>query len=117
MSDAAEFMPCPVCHRPRPQVIGIPYFVEDRLRFWKGPLGNGYSHALGEQMPGTRAERDRLARAKGVEFCSRDELLRDNKEAAEAVAYKAHVDAGGSREPWSPGDISAFQEKPAWAKG
>ena len=116
MSEAAEFMACPVCRRPRPQVFHVPQFTEDRTHMWKGPMGNGYSFALGEQMPDSRQARDRLARQKGVEFCSRDELLRDNKEAAEAVAYKAYVDSGGSRDVANPVDTSAFQAKPAWAK-
>jgi hypothetical protein len=92
-------------------------FVEDRLRFWKGPMGNGYSHALGEQMPDSRAARDRLAAQKGVEFVGTREFLAENKEAAEAVQYRAHVDSGGAREePRPPPPADAFKAKPAWAK-
>lgn len=102
MSDGAAFMPCPSCERARPQIFSAPYFTEDRLRMWKGPMGNKWSHALGAPMPETRAERDRMAARKGVEFTSLKELRRDSKEADEALTYRAHVDAGGSRVDSAP---------------
>lgn len=116
MSEGAALMPCPVCQRARPQVFSPPMFVEDRLRFWKGPMGNGFSTALGERMPDSKTERDRIAKVKGIEFCSRDELLADNREAADAVAYHADVQSGGSRVDWTPPDTSVFQSTPDWAK-
>lgn len=116
MSEGAALMPCPVCQRARPQVFSPPMFVEDRLRFWSGPLGNGYSTALGEQMPSSRTERDRRAKAKGIEFTTKAELLADSKEAADAVAYRDHVSAGGQPEQWSAPDTSHFQSTPDWAK-
>lgn len=109
--------PCPVCLRDRPKAISLPNFQEDRVRFFKGPMGNGYSTALGEMMPDSRQARDRLAKEKGVEFISKAEHLSENKEAAEAVAYKAHVDSGGERvldKPSAP--LTPFVPKPAWAK-
>ncbi len=109
MKDAAAKMPCPQCARPRPQVYFAPFFVEDRLAQWKGPLGNGWSNALGAPMPSSRAERDRLAREKGVEFCSVAELRADNREAADALDYHAHVQAGGARNDPKP-DLHS----PAW---
>lgn len=113
----SDTAPCPVCGRERPKAITLPNFTEDRLRFWKGPLGNGYSTALGAPMPGSRAERDRMARAKGVEFVSVAEHLAENRDAAEAVAYAEHVKTGGERfldKP--PAETAAFIPKPAWAK-
>jgi hypothetical protein len=114
MSEAvgAKYLDCPICQRPRPRIFYPPQFTEDRLRLWRGPLGNGYSTALGEQMPATRAERDRLAAKKGVEFVTKSELLASNKEAAEAIAYKAEVDSGVPHRPIGPGDTSAFKEAP-----
>lgn len=116
---SSDYADCPVCGRPRVKRISLPNFTEDRLRFWKGPLGNGYSHALGAQMPETRTERDRLARAKGVEFVGRSEFLAENKEAAEAVAYKNHVASGGARdsEERAAPSTSSFVPTPDWAKG
>ncbi len=116
MSEAAEKMPCPICQRERPQVFHAPQFQEDRLRMWTGPMGNGYSHALGEQMPSSRSERDRIAKAKGVEFCSKAELLADSAEARDAVAYHADVRAGAKPEPVKPVDQSLFRSTPEWAK-
>jgi hypothetical protein len=108
---------CPVCERPRPRLIVVPQFQEDRLRFWKGPTGNGYSHALGARMPDSREARDRLAKERGVEFITLAEHLGENKEAAQAVEYRAHVDAGGERVEQRPADtMGAFVPKPAWAK-
>ena len=112
----ASHLDCPVCERPRPKAIVLFQHTEDRTHMWKGPLGNGYSFALGERMPDSRSERDRLARKKGVEFCTRAELLADNKEAAEAVAYRKHVDQGGERLEQPAADTTAFVEKPAWAE-
>ena len=113
MKDAQHYMPCPGCGRPRPQVFFAPQFTEDRLAQWKGPMGNGWSHALGAPMPTSRQERDRLAREKGVEFCSVAELRADNKEAADALDYKAHVDAGGARNDPTP-NVAAdvWKERP-----
>ncbi len=121
MNDASRennLLPCPVCDRPRPKLISMPQFQEDRTRFFRGALGNGYSHALGQQMPDSRSERDRVAKQKGVEFIGLSEHLAENKEAAEAVAYRKHVDAGGERvEQPAPGVAPNFVAKPAWAKG
>ncbi len=108
----SKYASCPVCQRPRAKVPQVFQFTEDRLRMWSGPLGNGYSTALGERMPDTRAERDRLARKKGVEFITKSELVATNKEAAEALAYKAEVDSGLPHRPIGPGDTSAFHEAP-----
>jgi len=108
----SPYADCPVCQRPRPKVPQVPQFQEDRLRMWKGPLGNGWSTALGAPMPETREGRDRLAARKGVEFISPAELVASNKEAAEAIAYKAEVDSGVPHRPIGPGDTSAFKEAP-----
>ncbi len=107
MSEAAHYMPCPGCGRPRPQVFHAPQFTEDRLAQWKGPQGNGWSTALGAPMPSSRAERDRLAKERGVEFCTVADLRADNREAADALDYTAHVNAGGERndpKPFTGGD-------------
>ncbi len=116
MSEGAAFMDCPVCQRPRPQVFHPPQFTEDRVRFFKGALGNGYSFALGAQMPESRTERDRLAKEKGVEFTTKAELVADSREAADALAYRDHVSTGGKPEQWSAPDTSHFQPTPDWAK-
>lgn len=112
---ANDLLDCPVCQRPRPRLIVLPNYQEDRLRFWKGPMGNGWSTALGAPMPGSIAERDRMAEAKGVEFCGVSEFLAGNAEAAEAVDYKRYVDSGGHHTPVLPADTSPFVTKPAWA--
>lgn len=117
MREAASLMPCPICHRPRPQVFHPPQFTEDRTRFWKGPMGNGYSTALGERMPDSRSARDRRAKEKGIEFCSLAELRADNKEAAEAIDYHAQVQAGGPREDPRTPAAPVWREKPSWAEG
>lgn len=83
---------------------------------WRGPMGNRYSTALGCEMPYSRSERDRVAKERGVEFCSRAEFLADNHEAREAVEYHKEVQAGRTPDPWSPPDTSAFQTTPSWAK-
>ena len=75
-------------------------------------LFNSYYEAIGQ-----RQARDRRAREKGIEFITKDEHLRENKEAAEAVAYRKHVDSGGDRaldKPPAPTD--GFKPKPDWAK-
>jgi hypothetical protein len=108
----SHYADCPVCQRPRVKVPQVPQFQEDRLRMWKGPLGNGYSTALGAPMPDTKAERDRLARKQGVEFITKSELVASNKEAAEAIAYKADVDRGLPHQPIGAGDTSAFKPPP-----
>lgn len=112
-SDVAE---CPVCGRDRPKAISLPNFQEDRVRFFRGALGNGYSHALGEQMPDSRQARDRRAKEKGVEFVSKAEHLSENKEAAEAVEYRKHVDSGGERIERDAPTTSPFVPRPDWAK-
>ncbi len=116
MSEASACMPCPLCARPRPQVFSVPNFTEDRTRFWKGPMGNGYSTALGEYMPESKRERDALAKKKGVEFCSLAELTSDNKEAQAALEYHAHVQAGGAREERPVTTAAPWQATPSWAK-
>lgn len=85
----------------------IPNFTEDRLRFWKGPLGNGYSTALGAPMPDNRADLARMEREKGIEFLSPSSIPR---EWEDAVAYRKHVDEGGERleDPASFYDVSGF---------
>jgi len=113
-----KFVECPTCQRPRRKVLGAFQHTEDRTHMWKGPLGNGYSHALGERMPDSRQERDRLAKKKGVEFIGLAEHLAENKEAAEAVAYHREVQAGGPRElprP-NPAAAAAWKSHPDWAK-
>ena len=106
MSEAAPKMPCPGCQRPRPQVYHAPQFQQDNLRLWRGPQGNGWSNALGAQMPDNRRDRDRLARSKGVEFCSVEDLRRDNPEAAGAIDYHKHVTQGGERNDPKPQETS-----------
>lgn len=117
MSEArkTDLLACPVCERPRPRRIVLFQHTEDRTHMWKGPLGNGYSTALGEQMPDSRSERDRLAKKKGIEFCTKAELLADSKEAAEAYAYRQHVNQGGARDEPIQHSDAAFVPKPAWA--
>jgi hypothetical protein len=108
IKEAKATMPCDVCEATSPQVFHPPRFVEDRLRFWKGPMGTRYSTALGCEMPNSRGERDRVAKERGVEFITLKEHLAENKEAAEAVAYKKHVDEGGDRcldKPTLPADV------------
>ena len=83
---ASDLLDCPVCARARPRTIVLFNHSEDRTHMWKGPMGNGYSTALGERMPATRAERDALALKKGVEFIGKSEFLASNPEAAEAVS-------------------------------
>lgn len=117
ISEAATFMPCPVCGGMRPQIIGVPQFQEDRVRFFRGLDGSKHSFALGTDMPDSRQARDRMAKERGVEFISRSEHLAENKEAAEAVAYRAHVDSGGDRALDKPApSTSPFVPKPEWAK-
>jgi hypothetical protein len=120
MSEArkSDLLECPVCAVPRPRRIVLFQHTEDRTHLWRGPLGNRYSFALGGEMPDSRSERDRIARAKGIEFCGTREFLDSNKEAAEAVAYSKEVQTGGPREPWEPADTtSAFKSgTPEWAK-
>jgi hypothetical protein len=79
-------------------------------------MGNGYSTALGEQMPDSRAARDKLARKKGVEFITKSELVATNKEAAEAIAYSAEVRKGAPHQPVGAGPTGAFKPKPSWAE-
>lgn len=89
----------------------IPNFSEDRLRFWRGPLGNGWSSALGAPMPSSRIERDRLAREKGITFIGTGDLRPEEKDAVE---YRKQVEAGGPREPWSSGSevgATAWKER------
>jgi hypothetical protein len=110
---ANDKLPCPICGRPRPRRIVVFQHQEDRTHFWKGPMGNGYSTALGEFMPASRQERDRLARKKGVEFCTLADLRADNKEAADALDYSAHVAAGGKRDdPPNPAPADVWKEPP-----
>jgi putative FmdB family regulatory protein len=108
----SQYADCPVCQRPRVKIPQVIQFTEDRLRMWSGPLGNGFSTALGEKMPDTRAGRDRLAAKKGLEFITKSELVASNKEAAEAIAYKADVDRGLPHQPIGAGDTSAFKPPP-----
>lgn len=114
----SDLLECPVCERPRPRRIVLFQHTEDRTHMWKGPLGNGYSTALGEMMPQSRSERDRLAAKKGVEFVGTREFLASNAEAKEAVEYARHVQKGGAREPWQPADTSTgfVSGTPDWAK-
>lgn len=98
--------------------VTIPNFTEDRLRLWKGPLGNGYSTALGQRMPETRKELERIAAEKGVEFVSPSAMP---KEWQEAVDYSKHVNSGGERleDPASFYDVSGFNAgdtRPAYMK-
>lgn len=116
MSTSGE-APCPVCQRDRPKTITLPYYQEDRVRFFKGANGDGFSHALGEYMPDSRSERDRLAKKKGVEFVTLNEHLSENKEAKEAYDYRKHVDQGGARVLDKPAPATdAFVPTPEWAK-
>ena len=71
-----------------------PYFQEDRLRFFKGRDGSKYSYALGQQMPDSRQERDRIAKEKGVEFFSGPA----NKTEQAIVEYNQHIKAGATHE-------------------
>ena len=88
-------MLCFKCDNAKTGPIVNVYFQEDRLRFWKGPLGNGYSTALGGPMPETRKELNRVAQERGVEFVSPKSMP---SEWVDAVEYKKHVDSGGKRE-------------------
>ena len=113
-----QYIECPVCCRPRPRLLNFHFHhTEDRTRLWRGPNGDRYSYALGEDMPESRAERDRLAKKKNIEFCSLAELRADNKEAAAALDYKAHVDSGGLRDDSRPEAAPVWRQKPSWAKG
>ena len=107
---------CPVCHSLRPKAVTDFQHVEDRTHMFQGPLGTGYSFALGEQMPDSRKKRDALAAKKGVEFVGKREFLASNKEAAEAVEYTDYVKAGGEREPFTHGPAANWQSNPAWAQ-
>jgi hypothetical protein len=108
----SKWADCPVCQRPRPKIPQVPQFQEDRLRMWKGPLGNGWSTALGAPMPETREGRDRLAKKRGVEFITPAELTATNAEAADALAYKKEVDRGHPHQPIGAGNTSAFKDAP-----
>lgn len=113
-SAAASEMPCPVCNAPSPQVFHAFAFQEDRTRFWRGPSGSRYSYALGENMPETRGERDRLCREKGIEFVGKREMPDTWKRAVE---YRQHVDTGGERldpkvvAPKEPVKVESILEK------
>lgn len=85
-------------------------WTEDRTRFFQGARGDGWSYALGEYMPESRAERDRLAKKKGVEFISGVHEL--GKDAQDAVAYGKEVKAGMKPDAWEAPDTSA-----AWKPG
>jgi hypothetical protein len=64
-------------------------------------------------MPRSRQERDRLAKEKGVEFCTVAELRADNREAADALDYRKHVDEGGARDdPKPPATDHVWKERP-----
>ncbi len=69
---------CPTHQETAPRVFDVPHFVEDRLRFYQAganaPSGR-WSYALGQEMPETRAERDRLCREKGIEMVTKAEML------------------------------------------
>lgn len=82
-------------------------FTEDRLRNWRNPQQGGrFSNALGQDMPETRAERDRLCEEKGIEFVSPRDMPEQWKEA---IAYKEHVDSGGDHyEATKPENFPAF---------
>src|SRR5580698_222662 len=84
--------PCPACGALSPKLFESPKFVEDRLRFFKGHDGTGYSFALGERMPDSRAARDRLAKQKGIYFDS--QLTKDEQRYRD---YGKHVASGGER--------------------
>src|SRR6185312_2138424 len=108
MSEADWFMACGECGRLSPRMVESFQFQQDNLRLYTDGQGGRYSHALGQDMPESRQARDRAAEAKGVEFVTKAEFLADNREAADALAYREHVDAGGEREPWKPADTSGF---------
>lgn len=102
MNDDRKFT-CPQCGARAAWIVTPFFFQEDRMRLWRNPVnGTRYSFALGAEMPDSVRERDKLAREKGVEFVSAGELLRDNKEARDAVEYGKHVATGGKREEWQP---------------
>lgn len=97
MSEAGWSMLCPKCSTMCPRMVESFQFAQDNLRLYEDGAGGKFSHALGTDMPESRKQRDRMAKAKGVEFTTKAEFLADNPQAAEAVAYREHVDAGGER--------------------
>lgn len=102
-SSMADFAAPYHCGRPSARHFNarnIPQFTEDRLRFWRGHEGSRYSFALGQEMPQTRKEMNRIAEAKGIEFISSTREL--DAESQEAIEYRRHVDEGGKPDPWQP---------------
>lgn len=81
---APPVMPCETCGRTSERIFTVPHFTEDRSRFWRGKDGTRYSSALGCELPDSRREIERLARAKHVELDAHE--LPHVKRAAEAGA-------------------------------
>jgi hypothetical protein len=85
---------CPDCLNESPRIFTAPLFQEDRVRFYRRNDGTRYSSALGEDMPDSRRDAERLAKSKGIEFMTRDEVPSYLKFAKE---YGAHLKRGGER--------------------
>lgn len=72
-------------------------FSEDRTRFYRNPKdGSKHSNALGEDMPDSKKERDRILRQKGIELMTRFDTPAHVQRAAD---YGAHIRTGGERLP------------------
>lgn len=70
-------------------------FQEDRIRFARPHQGTRFSAALGQDIPDSRSELNRLCKEKGIEFVGSD--LPPNWKAARE--YGQHLKAGGERLP------------------
>jgi|FreactTroBogLake_1042271.scaffolds.fasta_scaffold00472_13 putative FmdB family regulatory protein len=92
---------CPECATPCNRYFSpdtFPQFTEDRVRFYrnnrKDAPSERWSYALGQEMPESRRELNRLQEQKGIEFVSKRDMPDHWKMALE---YKRHVDKGGER--------------------
>jgi putative FmdB family regulatory protein len=85
---------CKACAAEAKRVYTVPYFLEDRTRFYRGPDGSRYCANLGTDMPDSRREAEVLAKSKGIEFMTRDEVPAHIRNAQ---AYGAHLKSGGDR--------------------
>ncbi|MDE2102032.1 MAG: zinc ribbon domain-containing protein [Patescibacteria group bacterium] len=94
MGEAAAQEPCPSCGKLARRVFTAPHFTEDRTRFWRNSRGTRFCGSLGEDLPDSRKDAEALARAKGVEFMTSDEVPANLRFAQE---YGRHLKHGGDR--------------------
>jgi hypothetical protein len=95
---------CPTCGAQAKRIYTLPQFTQDTLRLWRNHIdGSRFSYTLGQEMPETRRDLERLYIQKGWEPVSKATMPEEWKENAE---YRAQVDAGGQREKPKPDDTS-----------